>query len=239
MYGRSYYPRSVGGYSAKPRTPRPAPVLNADAQAAIGRLVILLSENRLNGWAKDTASDLITKAGRWAPSDKQVALMNRIADEAEGKGAPKPTTELGGDVAAIFRLFTVANERGLKYPKIVLAAADGTPVEMYRAGERSKTPGHVQVTDGSGYGGRYFGRIAPDGVLVEGRAITQPVRDLLATFAANPAAVAAAYGKETGACCFCRRELTTAESTEVGYGPNCAEKYDLPWGTKRRGEEEA
>jgi len=34
----------------------------------------------------------------------------------------------------------------------------------------------------------------------------------------------------TGNCCFCRRELTDKRSTEVGYGPICADHFSLPWG---------
>jgi len=31
-------------------------------------------------------------------------------------------------------------------------------------------------------------------------------------------------------CCFCGRDLDTAESISMGYGPICADKYGLPWG---------
>ena len=60
--------------------------------------------------------------------------------------------------------------------------------------------------------------------------MTDSVRALIVAFAANPAAVGAAYGKRTGQCCFCCRHLETRESVAVGYGPICAEKFGLPWG---------
>jgi hypothetical protein len=44
--------------------------------------------------------------------------------------------------------------------------------------------------------------------------------------------VAAEHGHKTGNCCFCSRPLNDARSTEVGYGPVCADKWELPWGTK-------
>ena len=44
------------------------------------------------------------------------------------------------------------------------------------------------------------------------------------------AAVASRYGIASGRCVFCSKGLSTKESLGVGYGPNCAEKYGLPWG---------
>lgn len=44
------------------------------------------------------------------------------------------------------------------------------------------------------------------------------------------AAVAARFGIASGQCCFCSRALSTKESLHVGYGPDCASKYGLPWG---------
>lgn len=43
---------------------------------------------------------------------------------------------------------------------------------------------------------------------------------------------ALAYSLEGSECCFCGRDLDTAESISVGYGPVCAAKYGLPWGEK-------
>ncbi|GAA0955750.1 hypothetical protein GCM10009560_79550 [Nonomuraea longicatena] len=33
------------------------------------------------------------------------------------------------------------------------------------------------------------------------------------------------FGKETGSCCICRRELTNPESIESGIGPVCASRF--------------
>jgi hypothetical protein len=41
---------------------------------------------------------------------------------------------------------------------------------------------------------------------------------------------AAAFGHATGHCVYCARELTDDRSVEVGYGPVCASKHNLPWG---------
>jgi hypothetical protein len=41
---------------------------------------------------------------------------------------------------------------------------------------------------------------------------------------------AAAFGHTHHRCVFCARKLSRGESTAVGYGPDCAENYGLPWG---------
>lgn len=44
------------------------------------------------------------------------------------------------------------------------------------------------------------------------------------------AAIAKAHAEDHHACMFCGLELTDDPSVVAGYGPVCAEKYDLPWG---------
>jgi hypothetical protein len=41
---------------------------------------------------------------------------------------------------------------------------------------------------------------------------------------------ALAFSREGGQCCFCGKALDTLESIEMGYGPKCAARYNLPWG---------
>jgi hypothetical protein len=41
---------------------------------------------------------------------------------------------------------------------------------------------------------------------------------------------ALAFSMEGSVCCFCGRDLDTAESISVGYGPTCAANHGLPWG---------
>ena len=60
--------------------------------------------------------------------------------------------------------------------------------------------------------------------------IVEVIGDALVRWARDPVGVAAEHGRMTGACCFCRRTLTTDESLAVGYGPVCATRYHLPWG---------
>ena len=80
---------------------------------------------------------------------------------------------------------------------------------------------------------KFFGRIGKDGKFEPYTAST-PIKDdltaILAKFAEDPQGVAAAHGKTTGRCCFCNTGLTDPKSTAVGYGPQCAKQWSLPWG---------
>lgn len=79
------------------------------------------------------------------------------------------------------------------------------------------------------YQGWYYGKISmADGAFTKGRDANQVVVDFLTDFATDPVAKSAEYGKLTGNCCFCAKHLDRAESLEVGYGPICAKKWNLP-----------
>jgi len=143
-----------------------------------------------------------------------------------------PTARI--NVVGVIDLLGRAKANGLKYPKLRLQLPDGTKVQVAIAGERSRTPGFVMLTDGGKYPDNlYFGRISPAGQLDIGRdghTRADALVQLLVRLSFNPAKVAADYGHLTGHCCFCRLQLNDARSTTVGYGPICAEKYALPWG---------
>jgi hypothetical protein len=53
---------------------------------------------------------------------------------------------------------------------------------------------------------------------------------VLTKLAKDPVGFAGSYGAATGRCCFCNKPLKTEESTAVGYGPVCADRFGLPWG---------
>ena len=65
--------------------------------------------------------------------------------------------------------------------------------------------------------GKWFGiRTAPEGII-----------NKLQEIAANPLESAVAYGRKTGNCACCGRELTRHDSIERGIGPICAERFGL------------
>ena len=139
-----------------------------------------------------------------------------------------------GDLSRIIAMFDRARSH-LRYPAIVL---DGFRVSV--AGARAAQPGSLTVTgvertgvDRFGRSARaWFGRVSTAGQFQPAREAPADLADKLRAFAADPAGVAAAYGRMHGACCFCRRALRDERSTAVGYGPDCADHYGLPWGTR-------
>ncbi len=179
------------------------------------------------------AYSLITKARRWGASEKQSLWIDKLTKQAKGEivQAPRATVQVG-DLTQAIALFDKARET-LKFPKIVLRV-DGVDIKLSVAGERAKVPGSINIASGRyGEGGGWYGRITRDGQWQPARdaASVPNLGEYLARFAAEPAKVAAEYGKLTGNCCFCSKALSDARSTAVGYGSTCARNYGLPWGT--------
>lgn len=173
--------------------------------------------------------NLAEKFRRWGWSADQMAWGHYLALRRTGaiKAPPRPVT-LGG-LVAIVQMFDAAAEK-LRAPSITFEISPGGVVELARAGQRSKTPGAVNVTDGKRYpNNRWFGRIDRDGsTTISDRSVLE----FLADFATDPAAKAAEYGAKSGRCCFCNLRLKDARSIEVGYGPQCAKNYGVAWGRK-------
>lgn len=179
----------------------------------------------------DFAADLVRQEQRRGLSEKQWAWVHKLATEAlQAKPAAPAAPALDADLGEIIEMMDRAADAQKRAPRIVLER-DGQRVVLARAGSRAKEPGTVNVTDGGPYGDNvWFGRVGRDGVMRPSRRMTDGVRALLRELAANPAKVAAQHGVATGCCCFCARDLSTAESRTAGYGPVCAERFGLPWG---------
>ncbi len=85
--------------------------------------------------------------------------------------------------------------------------------------ERGKWAGWVFVKDGAEYGQeRRYGKQAP------GATYRGDIEAELRIIAANPQAAAAEYGRLTGRCGICNRQLEDEDSVARGSGPGCAGK---------------
>jgi hypothetical protein len=164
------------------------------------------------------------------PSNKQAAWVHKLATEAITPRAPR--LELDVQLQPVVAMLQRAADAQKRAPRIVLER-DGQQVQL-RLGRRSGELGPVKtvnVTDGRPYGDNtWFGRISTDGQFRASDRCTPIVLQLLRDLAADPAKVAGQHGVATGSCCFCRRALSDKRSRTVGYGPDCAAKYNLPWG---------
>lgn len=132
----------------------------------------------------------------------------------------------------IATLFETAVNAKLKYPKITIEDPNTGTVVFKRAGSMSKYEGQIMITNGGAFGSpsnKFYGRIDLQGVLNEAPAMNPFVRGLTQAFEADPIGVAKKYASLTGHCMFCTKPLNDPRSTANGYGPVCAEKFNLPW----------
>ena len=135
-------------------------------------------------------------------------------------------------LATIFAMFATASTKGLKKPAIRLQNDAGQHLHLSLAGAASKNAGFVYVKNAAGFDSAYYGKISPEGKFLQVSSCPATVEPLLLAFAADPQGIATKYGKLTGCCSFCGRKLTDKRSTEMGYGPVCADKFGLNWGNK-------
>lgn len=146
-------------------------------------------------------------------------------DAARAAAATTPqrvTADPSGAIAAFLR---GAQGRGLTFPKARFLAPNGGELALTLAGAQSRYQGAVQVK----LNGEWIGRVEADGGIA-GRTLTgsPELMALLARIATDPATVAREYGAVTSRCSFCNLPLSDEGSVEVGYGPVCARKWNLP-----------
>lgn len=177
------------------------------------------------------ASQRVHRVENWR--DNLGARVESVLAELRARLAKMPKPEpkpVHASAAPLFDLFNKAKANGLQFPKLRFEH-EGQKLVVSVAGDASRTPGVLNLTDGKPFGQNvWFGRVNLDGSITQSKLWQPWVGELLLAFAADPAGVGAAYGKKTGSCCYCGRHLETKESLAVGYGPICAQKFGLPWG---------
>lgn len=144
-----------------------------------------------------------------------VKCMARDAERTAARATERAEREANAPaitVAKIEEAFAAATAAGKVRLKLTLDAFTFKPAR--------KHPGTLYVTEG----GQYLGKIA-GGKFVCTRECKPEQSERIIAAAADPEAAAVAFGKRTGSCSCCGRELTNAESIDRGIGPICAEKY--------------
>lgn len=170
------------------------------------------------------AADLCAKYPKL--SVEQLFWLHKKALEMS---APKPKGIEVGNFQRIHTMFHRAAKH-LKYPKINLMDDEGHCVILSLAPIDGKNVGCVYVKDGNK---NYMGKVTAAGEFFPSRMAPATLVPYLRKFAGNPEQIAAKYGKLTGNCCFCLRSLSDERSTDVGYGPVCADRYGLAWGSRQ------
>jgi hypothetical protein len=119
------------------------------------------------------------------------------------------------DIAAIEALFDHATANGLQRPKLTVDR-----LQITRAGANSVNAGALYVKDSGDYAGKIV-----QSVWNPVRTAASDILELLQALAIDPKSAAIAYGKQTGLCSCCGRELTNKESIDKGIGPICESKW--------------
>lgn len=188
--------------------------------------IINANPDQTNSFARSLARDY---AAYGRLTTNQIPYMHKFALEmVTEKEEPQDEGALTLDLTAIWQMMDKAGET-LKFPKINFELDNGR-MRLHRATEQSRTPGAIMVTDGVGWSGMFYGRVHTNGTWEPSRDCPDWVTDSLKKLSEDPAGFAAAYGKKTGNCCFCSRDLSDERSLGVGYGPVCADRYGLTWG---------
>lgn len=187
------------------------------------------------------ANDLMVRARARQMSETQKAWMHKLATDAATPSGHRNIAP-GLNLSKIIEIFDTAFANEKKFPRIVLAEAfddDRTEVlvKIVRCGSRSQYEGAANIKTADD---EWAGRINRDGtVLRAGKGKFAEVENILRELAADPLQVLKQNGIATSQCCYCGRALNDPRSREVGYGPICADKYGLPYGSRNRVDAES
>lgn len=119
------------------------------------------------------------------------------------------------DVGAIEAAFRSARSNGIKRPRLRLA--DFT---FSLAPAHGKNAGSIYVKRQD----QYLGKVTASVFMPTGN-VDADTKAAIISVASDPHNAAKAFGKRTGSCSCCGRELTNKESIDLGIGPICREKF--------------
>lgn len=155
-----------------------------------------------------------------ALSEKQVEAVRKFAakrDEFQAQRQAerdKLSTEV--DLSPIHAMFDKARSSGLKKLQY---RAEGLTIKPAPASGANAGALYVKTSSGT-----YLGKVTGN-KFMPSRDATAHTSGALLTIAKNPVEAAKAYGKLTGSCSCCGRELTDPASIEAGIGPVCVTKW--------------
>lgn len=182
-----------------------------------------LNRNAAKGFEfAQSLRDAVVRYGALTPN--QYAAVERCIEREKARQAQwdaernaRVTQAPTVSIAAIETAFGTAKGNGIKWPKLRLADFVFSP-----AGANSANAGAVYVK--SKESDQYLGKIK-EGRFLRSRECSETQERTVIEVASDPEAAAVAYGRRSGQCSVCGRELSNKESVDRGIGPICAEKY--------------
>lgn len=176
----------------------------------------------LRGLRSTFAADLAAKFNRL--SEKQYAWAHKLAVDSVNreKESQQETNNEGAQFSRLFDVFKAAKARGLKRLTLRLSGVNVKPnrdlTMLWVTSQTEKEEGNYGLQP------KYLGKVTPN--RLDAR-LTDEVKAVLIEAANDPLTAAIRYGKETGSCSCCGRDLTNPESIRLGIGPICREKFGM------------
>lgn len=183
------------------------------------RLVQHLRE--ISSWNDFAASLVQQHARKGTLSDKQMDAADRMLVKIEANRAEKAAREAAAtsvDLTPVHEMFAKAMESGHKRP---VYRAAGLALSL--APLSGRNAGSIYVKDDET--GDYLGKVTEDLRFKALRTAPEWASEALSRIARDPANAAVEYGRQTGRCSCCGRELTNADSIALGIGPICKDRW--------------
>ena len=179
----------------------------------------------------EVAQSLIEQFRKSKPwSEKQMDMVVRWHSKAKEREAEKAAQKereqtpcaVSEKFVELFGLF--ANAKAAQKAKPILRAEG---LRISEAKESSRNAGCLYVTDAESHweDRTYLGKVTPAGEFVRSKDCTDQQAAAVESVAMNPLEAALNYGRITGSCSCCGRELTNHKSVEDGIGPICRDKW--------------
>ena len=179
----------------------------------------------------DFAASLAAQNATRGLSVKQLAWAHKLAADHQKPASAQSAVAVVFSTIASLMARLEGNRRAegrRRAARIELRTASGGVLRLQVAGDRSKNPGAVNLTDGGPYGSStWYGSISTDGALRPSRDMIDDVKALLGAFDSDPMGTLSAYGHSTCQCAICGRALDNDESRTRGIGPICADRLGI------------
>lgn len=165
-----------------------------------------------NSFAQSLVEQIINKGSL---SEKQMFAASAMLMKIKQNKEDKQSNIVSIDLSNVKKIFDKAHE-AIKSPKFRV-----DNMVLSRAPDSGVNAGAIYVKVDGEYAGKVTGGYwlpcrAPEGTF-----------EKLQEVAKDPLGSAVAYGKRTGNCSACGRDLTNHGSIEKGIGPICAERWGL------------
>jgi len=175
--------------------------------------------SKASDWSEFAASLSSNIAGYGGLTDRQLAAAQAMRAKVEARRAEGSQAQQANsgevDLAVIREMFDTAKLK-LKRP---VYRAEGMILSL--APDHGKNPGAIYV---KAAGDTYLGKVLGTSFSASRAAGAETLSGLKA-IAENPLEAAVRYGRLTGSCACCGRELTDPKSVERGIGPVCASNW--------------